>query len=503
MTDKFVTAYVGAKKAEARVNDIFAIKQSPGKGLRDFFARFNRVRMTLPNVSEGMTVETFQNRLNKSGSRATRKLLSRLVKYPPTTWDEIYNSYCAKVRANEDDLNGPTQRLTSVQVEPRKDRRNDTRDLAVPRPNRERHQPYTRGAIMPPPSKPRIGTHRSERGMPHLLSAHNFCVSPSEIVYALENLGPKVKWPQKMRSDPNTRKSNAFCEFHQERGHKIEDCIALRQKVVNMLHQGHLKELLSDLGRSNFSRGREQHQGPPKLPSRTRTIQMIIGGGDDASINSLKFTITRKRKRSITHERYDELEESIIFDKSDTHGLVFPHYDVLVITLRILDTDVRRIMVDDGSGACIIHPRVLAQMKLEDKIVQHCITLIGFNNAVERTSREITLTVLAGGVTLETTFHIMDQDTAYNTIIGRPWIHAMKAIPSSLYQTCQRAQERQRPLMDIRVRSIPEGVKSLSIIAVVVCQSRTWGTSTRLPRRIRSSGECSPGLGLGHSFTKA
>nr|XP_016480119.1 PREDICTED: uncharacterized protein LOC107801326 [Nicotiana tabacum] len=160
---------------------------------------------------------------------------------------------------------------------------------------------------------------------------------------------------------------------------------------------------------------------------------MIIGGVNVASINSVKFTRTHKLKQSITHKRYDELEESIIFDKSDTNGLVLPHYDALVITLQILDIDVRRIMVDDGSGACIIHSRVLAQMKLEDKIVSCCITQTGFNNAVEQTSGEITLTVLAGGVTMETTFHIMDQDTMYNTIIGQPWIHTMRDIPSNFY----------------------------------------------------------------------
>nr|XP_016461184.1 PREDICTED: uncharacterized protein LOC107784551 [Nicotiana tabacum] len=145
-----------------------------------------------------------------------------------------------------------------------------------------------------------------------------------------------------------------------------------------MLRQGHLKELLSDRGRTNFSRGREQHQGPPKSPSPARTIHMIIGGWDDAFINGVKFTITHKLKRLITHELYDELDESIIYDKSDTNGLAFPHYDALVITLRIFDTYIRRIMVDDGSCA------------------------------FERISGEITLPVPPGGVTVETTFHIMD-----------------------------------------------------------------------------------------------
>nr|XP_016451002.1 PREDICTED: uncharacterized protein LOC107775748 [Nicotiana tabacum] len=194
-----------------------------------------------------------------------------------------------------------------------------------------------------------------------------------------------------------------------------------------MLQQGHLKELLSDRGRTNFSRGYE-HQGPPKTLSPARTITMIIGDGDDASINNVKFITTHKIKRSITRERYNKLKESIIFDKSDADGLTFPHNDALVITLRILDIDVKHIMVDDGSGACIIYPRVLIEMRLEDKIVSRCITLTGFNNAVERTFRKITLIVLAGSITLETTFHIMDQAITYNAIVGQPWIHPMRVV---------------------------------------------------------------------------
>nr|XP_009787544.1 PREDICTED: uncharacterized protein LOC104235467 [Nicotiana sylvestris]XP_016456367.1 PREDICTED: uncharacterized protein LOC107780358 [Nicotiana tabacum] len=114
---------------------------------------------------------------------------------------------------------------------------------------------------------------------------------------------------------------------------------------------GYLKELLSDSGRMNFTKG-HKHQGPSKPPSPARTINIIVGGGNDASINGVKFTTTHKLKRSITCERYEGLEENIIFDESDADGLNFPHNDALVITLRILDIDVKCIMVDDGSGAC-------------------------------------------------------------------------------------------------------------------------------------------------------
>ncbi|XP_070039925.1 uncharacterized protein [Nicotiana tomentosiformis] len=207
----------------------------------------------------------------------------------------------------------------------------------------------------------------------------------------------------------------------------------LRDFLTRFNRQGHLKELFTDKGRNTLATGREC-PGPPKPPSPAHTINMIIGGSDNASIKDIKFTATHKLKRSITHERYDGLEESITFDESDADGLTFPYNDVFVITLKILDTNVKRIMIDGRSGACIIHNRVLTQMRHEDKIVPCCITLTGFNNVVERTSGEITLLVLAGGVSLEMIFHIMDQDTAYNAIVRQPWIYPMRAALSSLYQ---------------------------------------------------------------------
>lgn len=67
MAEKFIMAHAWAKKFKIRVNDIFSIRKSSGEGLGDLLARFNRVRMTLLNVSEGMAVAAFQNGLNREG----------------------------------------------------------------------------------------------------------------------------------------------------------------------------------------------------------------------------------------------------------------------------------------------------------------------------------------------------------------------------------------------------------------------------------------------------
>nr|XP_016503190.1 PREDICTED: uncharacterized protein LOC107821247 [Nicotiana tabacum] len=95
-----------------------------------------------------------------------------------------------------------------------------------------------------------------------------------------------------------------------------------------MLRQRHLKELLSDRGRTNFARGCEQHQGSPKSPSPTRTVHMIIGSGEDASINNVKFTTTHMLKRSISRKRHADMPG--ILKEIFTHKLnVNPFYPLV------------------------------------------------------------------------------------------------------------------------------------------------------------------------------
>ncbi|KAI3719999.1 hypothetical protein L6452_20906 [Arctium lappa] len=48
---------------------------------------------------------------------------------------------------------------------------------------------------------------------------------------------------------------------------------------------------------------------------------------------------------------------------------------------------------------------------------------------------EITLPVYAKGINRQTKFNVVNCSSAYNVILGRPWIHDMKAVPSIYHQT--------------------------------------------------------------------
>ncbi|KAJ9547542.1 hypothetical protein OSB04_020085 [Centaurea solstitialis] len=68
------------------------------------------------------------------------------------------------------------------------------------------------------------------------------------------------------------------------------------------------------------------------------------------------------------------------------------------------------------------------------EIVRRSTTLIGFNGDPMNTLGEIVLPVFAKGINKETNFNVVDCQSAYNVILGRPWIHEMKAIPSTYHQ---------------------------------------------------------------------
>ena len=40
----------------------------------------------------------------------------------------------------------------------------------------------------------------------------------------------------------------------------------------------------------------------------------------------------------------------------------------------------------------------------------------------------------ADGTIQQTMFYVIEGDMKYNALLGRPWIHSMKAVPSTLHQ---------------------------------------------------------------------
>ncbi|KAF8109302.1 hypothetical protein N665_0098s0030 [Sinapis alba] len=60
--------------------------------------------------------------------------------------------------------------------------------------------------------------------------------------------------------------------------------------------------------------------------------------------------------------------------------------------------------------------------------------LSGFNGSSTQLLGIIRLNIFVGGVSKLVKFSMIDTKTQYNAILGTPWLHMMKAVPSTYHQ---------------------------------------------------------------------
>nr|XP_016472422.1 PREDICTED: uncharacterized protein LOC107794451 [Nicotiana tabacum] len=126
-------------------------------------------------------------------------------------------------------------------------------------------------------------------------------------------------------------------------------------------------------------------------------------------------------------------EGAISFSDKDVAGIVQPHNDTLVIFVLINKSRFKRVLIDPDSLANIIRLRVVEQLRLHDQIVLAVRVLNEFNMACKTTKREITLLVNTAGTIQDTKFYVIEGDMRYNALFGRPWVHNMRAVSSTLH----------------------------------------------------------------------
>ena len=123
------------------------------------------------------------------------------------------------------------------------------------------------------------------------------------------------------------------------------------------------------------------------------------------------------------------------FSKEDKIGTTQPHDDALLITLRIRDYDVKRVMVDSGSGAEVMYPDLYKGLRLKSEdLMPYNSPLISFDKKLVIPKGIIRLPIQIGPVIVEVNFIVVDTYSPYTAIVGRPWLHTLGAIASSLHQ---------------------------------------------------------------------
>ena len=115
-------------------------------------------------------------------------------------------------------------------------------------------------------------------------------------------------------------------------------------------------------------------------------------------------------------------------------GTIQPHDDVLVVTARISGFLVKRVMIDQGSGADVMFPDLFKGLGLKNQdLIKYDTPLVSFDERVVIPKGQISLPVNMEGKEVMVTFIMVSSFSPYMEILGRSWIHVMEAVPSTLH----------------------------------------------------------------------
>ncbi|XP_028108650.1 uncharacterized protein LOC114307440 [Camellia sinensis] len=126
---------------------------------------------------------------------------------------------------------------------------------------------------------------------------------------------------------------------------------------------------------------------------------------------------------------------SIIFNDFDLIGVTLPYSDPLVIELHVNRFVVECVFIDQGSTFEVMYYETFVKLGFNQSDLSPAPhPLFSFNANPEYPLGKITPPVQANSRTMDVVFLVIKLPLPYNIIMGRTWLHAIQAVPSTYHQ---------------------------------------------------------------------
>ena len=252
-----------------------------------------------------------------------------------------------------------------------------------------------------------------------------------------------------MRAVPDQCNISLRCDYHRDHGHETNHYQSLNFLVEKLIRARHLRRYIQEPTREvavSPTADRVvvdiKHASGPQ-----QEINFILGGPVDSQYQSkkkrrkmLRAALVRAKVNTINAREnittVQPVDDLISFPPTNPTRVITPHYDALVVIVYFNKFDVHRVLVDPSRATDLLHLPAFKQMRVPlDHLSSAGRVLFWFNRATTLTIGDIAFPVRAGPVTQQVVFSMVEDLGPYNAILGRAWLHAMKAVPSTYHQT--------------------------------------------------------------------
>ncbi|XP_014522255.1 uncharacterized protein LOC106778781 [Vigna radiata var. radiata] len=407
------------------------MKQGREESLKGFMERFNRTARQVRNVDQRLIVSALTTALRPG------PFVDYLYEEEPQSMGELQHKLAGFIRIEEGRSYRSDQGEEGVTREKSgRDRRGEKRPVGG-----EHRMTVKRGAEI----------QRAQQYFHHTpLSAPRVRVLEEAL---RANLLTVARSPTPRGAD-----ESKHCRYHQNMGHSTEDCVALRDKLESLVQAGHLREFV----RRENPNPREtpgRHGGRLPVGQRVQpTAERTEGGGSGERplrgvINTISdgfagggaSSAARKRHLRNLHSVNKvgiarRTMPTITFSDEDFHAPNPDQDDPMVITTIIARYSVGNVLIDQGSSANILYWKTFQQMDIPDEsIMPFNEQILGFARKRVDTRGYVDLKVCLGAEVgakeLRVRFLLVEAETSYNVLLGRPCLNAFGAIVSTPHLT--------------------------------------------------------------------
>ncbi|XP_052204114.1 uncharacterized protein LOC127809395 [Diospyros lotus] len=374
----FLAHYAPLKGHQKSSMALVNIKQNQGESLRDFVARFNEEALSIDEFDQRIAMVALQNGL-RAGPFA-----QSLAKTLPRTFTEALTRANKYINAEE------VMKVKRVEQPDKKER------------EKEKKKSVDKNYLRRPPP---------------------------------------------LKSPLNTRSKKRYCRFHRDHDHETEDCIQLKEEIQELINRGYLRDFISR-GGVNSGKVESQPEQRRKSPTRDRFRERSRTppqreGKQPAEEGGHKFILYTLAAGTVPgpHSTAPKsvVKEKVVIAFSEEDLPSYPNYsDPLMITAQVGEWEMRRILVHPGSFLEILYKRAFLGMGFTlDQLRPVRVPLVGFDGMVIHFEGliRLPLTVSSGShksqVTLD--FLVADVPSAYNMILGRFGLSALRAVPSTYH----------------------------------------------------------------------
>ena len=206
----FVNNFIGGQGHKRSSSNLLTIEKRENESLRSFITRFNRKALSVDEVDDKLLLAAFYNGVNSD------LFIHKLYEKEPQSMAELVHSaqnfmnaedaIIAKKRKRSERMEGNPSRQSEQGPRPKKGRTEERKDRDTkksgPSPRNQQYTPLN---------------------------------APLEQVLMQIKDNPSLKWPEKMKGDPNKRNRSKYCHFHRDHRHDTDECFDLKQQVENLI----------------------------------------------------------------------------------------------------------------------------------------------------------------------------------------------------------------------------------------------------------------------------